>query len=47
MKRRRFLKLGFTGATSLAVANSTLALEYYPKKSDKELLEEALNKRFL
>lgn len=36
MKRRRFLKLGFTGAASLAVAKNTQALEYYPKQSDKK-----------
>ena len=36
MKRRRFLKLGFTGAASLALAKNTQALEYYPKKSDKK-----------
>ena len=36
MERRRFLKLGFTGAGSLALAQNVQALEYYPKQSDKK-----------
>ncbi len=36
MKRRQFLKLGLTGAGTIALTQKTEALEYYPKPSDKK-----------
>jgi menaquinone-dependent protoporphyrinogen IX oxidase len=36
MERRKFLKTGLIGIGALAVAQKSLALEYYPKKSDKK-----------
>ena len=36
MKRRRFLKFGFSGIGALVLTGKTQALEYYPKPSDKK-----------
>jgi menaquinone-dependent protoporphyrinogen IX oxidase len=36
MERRNFIKCGFAGIGSLAIANNIWALEYYPKPSGKK-----------
>ncbi len=36
MQRRNFIKYGFAGIGSLAIANKVWALEYYPKSSGKK-----------
>jgi len=36
MERRDFIKAGVMGLGALAIADKSMALEYYPKKSDKK-----------
>ena len=36
MERRDFIKAGVMGIGALAIADKSMALEYYPKKSDKK-----------
>lgn len=36
MERRSFIKTGIIGLGAMAIADKSMALEYYPKKSDKK-----------
>lgn len=36
MERRSFIKAGIMGLGAMAIANKSMALEYYPRKSDKK-----------
>ena len=36
MERRSFIKTGIMGLGAVAIAHKSMALEYYPKKSDKK-----------
>ena len=36
MERRNFIKTGIIGLGAMAIADKAMALEYYPKKSDKK-----------